>query len=451
MRSHVRRYPTPGHTYYYDATAGNDAARGSGEDAPLQTVAGLNAKALRPRDRVLFKRGEAWSGTDWVVAVSGKAGAPITFGAYGAGALPAITGQNHAAETLAADGQGYLAFRDLDIAGSANSNFAIRLQDCRDVTLTRVTARDAHVYFGIYVNDTGVGKTLRPVVEDCTVHGNHATGLAVQYNGVALPLRGPAEIAVLHNTVYSNGTAADADHGMYLRECTSGVVLGNSAYSNPVGAGIKLNTCTGLLVEGNHCYSNKHGMVASAEYAATCACRVVNNVLDHNAVDGFQTLANANGMTFAGNTVVDNVGKAIDMYNDVTGWVFSSNVLYQDKNDGVNAWSSFCVNMAAGSTNLVNNTWDYNDLVYISSWAGNATLCQIGVVTYTLVQWQALGGSPEVHGTGVAPVFVTNWSNFHLQAASGLRGIGDTAVGLMRDYDGVPRGVAVDIGAYEYV
>jgi len=49
--------------------------------------------------------------------------------------------------------------------------------------------------------------------------------------------------------------------------------------------------------------------------------------------------------------------------------------------------------------------------------------------------------------------FISNagTSNYHLQVTSPCIVAGDPAVGGLTDKDSVTRGVAVDIGAYEYV
>jgi hypothetical protein len=49
------------------------------------------------------------------------------------------------------------------------------------------------------------------------------------------------------------------------------------------------------------------------------------------------------------------------------------------------------------------------------------------------------------------PVFVTNWTNLHLQTTSPCKNAGATGLGVTDDYDGVTRDAAPDIGAYEFV
>ena len=81
-------------TYYV-----NTASTGSGDGTTTATT-GANAAwaaiseitGLSAGDFVYFNRGDTWHETDWSVTASGSAGSPITFGAYGAGDAPVISG-----------------------------------------------------------------------------------------------------------------------------------------------------------------------------------------------------------------------------------------------------------------------------------------------------------------------------------------------------------------------
>jgi hypothetical protein len=77
-------------TYYVDPLAGSDKNRGTLAQ-PFKTVAKINALALTPGQSVGFKRGGVWR-EQLSVPSSGRAGNPITFGAYGTGTNPVITG-----------------------------------------------------------------------------------------------------------------------------------------------------------------------------------------------------------------------------------------------------------------------------------------------------------------------------------------------------------------------
>ena len=81
----------PPATYYVDFTTGDDEDSGLTEALAWKTIAKVNAASLSAGDSVLFKRGEEWR-EQLTVPSSGSAGLPITFGAYGTGDDPIITG-----------------------------------------------------------------------------------------------------------------------------------------------------------------------------------------------------------------------------------------------------------------------------------------------------------------------------------------------------------------------
>src|SRR5690348_11194438 len=78
-----------GEWHYVDCTAGSP---GDGSmAAPWNSLTAVNAAALGPGDRVLFRRGTRCTGT-FAPSGSGTAGAPIVAGAYGTGPKPALDG-----------------------------------------------------------------------------------------------------------------------------------------------------------------------------------------------------------------------------------------------------------------------------------------------------------------------------------------------------------------------
>jgi uncharacterized repeat protein (TIGR02059 family) len=80
-------------TYYVDYTGGSDLNNGLTTATAWKTVAKVNSSfpSFVPGDMILFKRGETFTGT-LTVTKSGISGNPITFGAYGSGADPVLTG-----------------------------------------------------------------------------------------------------------------------------------------------------------------------------------------------------------------------------------------------------------------------------------------------------------------------------------------------------------------------
>ena len=99
---------TSGVSYYVDCN-GNDGAGGTSPASAWQSLTKANRAPLQPGDRLLFKRGCAWSGT-LKAAWHGTAERRILIGAYGSGNLPKI----HNGSTDLSDGY----HNNVDIAGS---------------------------------------------------------------------------------------------------------------------------------------------------------------------------------------------------------------------------------------------------------------------------------------------------------------------------------------------
>jgi len=78
-------------TIYYISPNGNDANSGLTEGLAKQTISAVNGLVLSAGDQVLFERNGSWYGA-LTVNYSGTSGNPITFGAYGTGTNPIISG-----------------------------------------------------------------------------------------------------------------------------------------------------------------------------------------------------------------------------------------------------------------------------------------------------------------------------------------------------------------------
>jgi len=82
-----------GTTYYVDATGGLDTNDGLTTGAAWKTISKVNSSAFNPGDSIYFKKGEIWR-EGLTPPSSGAVGSPITFGAYGSGNDPIISGAN---------------------------------------------------------------------------------------------------------------------------------------------------------------------------------------------------------------------------------------------------------------------------------------------------------------------------------------------------------------------
>jgi hypothetical protein len=78
-------------TTYYVSSTGNDSNSGITSDQPWQTLTKVNSRTFVAGDQILFQRGSTFYGS-LTIKNSGTSGNPISFGAYGTGESPVITG-----------------------------------------------------------------------------------------------------------------------------------------------------------------------------------------------------------------------------------------------------------------------------------------------------------------------------------------------------------------------
>lgn len=83
----------PATTYYVDATAGHDTSDGRSPATAWKTLAKVSAQSFAPGDTIRLACGQRWR-EQLTIASSGATNNSITFGAYGAGAPPVISGAN---------------------------------------------------------------------------------------------------------------------------------------------------------------------------------------------------------------------------------------------------------------------------------------------------------------------------------------------------------------------
>jgi hypothetical protein len=173
----VNQAKAAGSTYYVDNVAGSDSYDGleqthtTGNTGPFATIAHINSMGcgsgvgqLNPGDSVLFDSGETWR-EQLTVPCSGSAGSPITFGSYGSGAMPVISGAN----SVTGWTQGSVPAAQEPCTGSCifDSGFengGSSFSDWTSVntyneTVTQSTAQVAHGNYSMAVTATASGST----------------------------------------------------------------------------------------------------------------------------------------------------------------------------------------------------------------------------------------------------------------------------------------------------
>ncbi len=78
-------------TYYVSSSGGSDSNAGTSSAAPWQTLSKVNATTFAAGDSILFKAGDTFTGTI-IPKSAGTLASKITYGSYGSGAKPVISG-----------------------------------------------------------------------------------------------------------------------------------------------------------------------------------------------------------------------------------------------------------------------------------------------------------------------------------------------------------------------
>jgi hypothetical protein len=80
---------------YYVSNSGSDSNNGTSPDSPWKTIAHVNAQSFNPGDSIFFQAGGMWrEELSMPYSWTGSQANPITFGSYGTGNLPIISGSN---------------------------------------------------------------------------------------------------------------------------------------------------------------------------------------------------------------------------------------------------------------------------------------------------------------------------------------------------------------------
>lgn len=394
-----RRAPAPAHTYCVDATLGSDTATGH-EDAPLQTIAAVNVLALKPGDRVLFKRVEVWSGDTLEPVANGKAGRPIVFADYGSGALPIIRYDNGYCFTLASPCHVRIMNLDLDVVSepaTEKDGLFITGSNVHDILVSGCVARNAYIGFSLWTDVIGA---YRIVWAGNISHDNKTQGI---FTGASDGTPNHTEVMLDGNTCYSNGSSNASDHGIYLNNNIGAILRHNVCYSN-ASSGIKDKNSPGTLGYGNRLYLNYNGLVIAGTQAGA---RWQNNLLYLNTTANLQFLDVSTDGYILNNTLVNAGQSEIECYDtgdQISGYTFKNNIFLHD----FAAQGGQGVGMRFKTVGpIAANTWNNNDWVMLSGANAN-----IGVETtswgdWTFAEWQAGASSPDAQGIGTNPVFAT--------------------------------------------
>ncbi|WP_313618240.1 right-handed parallel beta-helix repeat-containing protein [Agrobacterium sp.] len=223
-------------TYYVNSSTGSDANAGTSAIAPLASLAAVNALKLKAGDVVLFGSGGEYQG-QLDVKYSGTVENPITFGSYGLGDPPALTGgavgiygsktSNIVIENLAIE----KTVGNAIYAGSA-SNWTIQNVT---VTDTGSSSKAGSISFqsssNITITDSHISGTAGDGIWMLNVKGAILTGNEVLnaygHDADAMQLNASSDIIIKNNVLDMSGQNSSAKGVLVLVDAKNAFVDGN--------------------------------------------------------------------------------------------------------------------------------------------------------------------------------------------------------------------------------
>jgi hypothetical protein len=233
-----------GTSYYVNCAA---ATNGNGTSAsPWNNLTTVNSQTFAPGDSLLFNRGTTCTGS-FVFSSSGTSASPITIGAYGTGALPAIdgTGQNRAVKLLDTS---YVTLRDMEVKNSLVWGVLVTTDHAAPavgITLENLVVH--HVTGGDYTamnaKWTGLVVFAPGMVVEPNMTKGSGTYIRTSYFSNVLVDNVQAYDTTLWAGIFVWGVQIDQDH-QWAADCANqatqsrGITIQNSTVHNTYGDGI---------------------------------------------------------------------------------------------------------------------------------------------------------------------------------------------------------------------
>ena len=240
-------------TYYIDSATGSDANAGTTSDTPFKSIAALNNLVLEPGDSVLLARGTSYA-EQLTVKYSGTTDSPITFGAYGEGDAPMISG---AATGIYSSGTHDVVVHNIAVANTTGyavfgrnvSNWTV---DSLAVSNTGSAVHSGAVSFENSSNVTVKGGAISGVTGDgMLINGgqgivieNNQVGTVQGHNGDNVQINGVTGVTVTGNQLDMSGPT-DSTKGNLVVNASDGVdIEHNTLVGGKYGASVNSDNVT---------------------------------------------------------------------------------------------------------------------------------------------------------------------------------------------------------------
>ena len=256
---------------YFVSAAGSDGNAGTTAATAWQTLARVNAVALRPGDHVWLRAGDTFAGKLALDASDvGTAALPISITSFGTGRATIASG---AASGISVYNTSGIAIANLNVvgAGGASSGISFYTDLGGDVKLpfVRIDAVDVSGYGrdGIEIGSWNARAGFADVrVTNATLHANARTGL---FTYAQLP-NAHQQVYVGHVRAFDNpgvpGATSNSGSGIILASVDGGTIERSVAYNNgrlctSVGGpvGIWTYDSTRITIQYNEAFANRTG------------------------------------------------------------------------------------------------------------------------------------------------------------------------------------------------
>ena len=310
-----------------------------------KTIGRVNGSSLAPGDTVLFKRGCTWRESLWPPS-SGASGSPITFGAYGTGANPIISGANLATGWTAGSGRVYWASVVRDPGVVFINNTVGHRKASKGALANEFDwfwdsgARRLYLYApgnpDTYYTDPGVEYLVR----------NQCVGLGRSY----LVFDG----LTVEKSIYANFNENTPGNYGVIRNCVTqyagnGISMGGQTGALYTGWEIHDNVCrynatmgisiiyrgTHVRVYRNQCYENDT-VITNTGDGWTGGIKLYDDTGTMEDIEIYENVCSTNGRGASGDTQGRGVGIWVDSVQPPTYPILiHHNNVYNDKGNGI--------------------------------------------------------------------------------------------------------------------
>lgn len=330
---------------YYVSNIGNDALDGLSPLNAWRTIAKVNATAFVAGDKIGFKRGDTWAET-LTIPSSGTNGNPITFGAYGTGAIPIFN--KTTAKGIIIGAISDIVIQDINLTNTGTSNNGVNIYGggiwqriiLRRLVLSSVT--DYNIINNVYS------------CTNITIDSINFTATGSQ--AIRLTAAGNSDITI-SNIV---GLLGGAGSMINISTCVN-LTLNNIAWTGGASV-IGLTTISGLLSLSNISHS---GATNNAMVLTSCTATLTANLLSvtNGSTIGlyFVTSAFGAGSTIS-NSTFTNCGSGGIRINGSTNLLFTNvNSLSSTAGNGfyiLGAWSTLNFTNCLSDSNKLRG-WEF--------------------------------------------------------------------------------------------